>query len=57
MTNMVDDYYYYDEEKYAMIGKDTGKEYTLGEKVWVMVKAADRISKTIDFILVQNMEE
>lgn len=57
VTNMVDDYYYYDEEKYAMIGKDTGKEYTLGEKVWVMVKAADRISKTIDFILVQNMEE
>lgn len=57
VTNMVDDYYYYDEEKYAMIGKDTGKEYTLGEKVWVMVKAVDRISKTIDFILVQNMEE
>ena len=57
VTNMVDDYYYYDEEKYAMIGKDTGKEYTLGEKVWVMVKAADRISKTIDFILFQNMEE
>lgn len=57
VTNMVDDYYYYDEERYAMIGKDTGKEYTLGEKVWVMVKAADRISKTIDFILVQNMEE
>ncbi len=57
VTNMVDDYYYYDEEKYAMIGKDTGKEYTLGEKVWVMVKATDRISKTIDFILVQNMEE
>lgn len=57
VTNMVDDYYYYDEEKYAMIGKDTGKEYTLGEKIWVMVKAADRISKTIDFILVQNMEE
>ena len=57
VTNMVDDYYYYDEEKYAMIGKDTGKEYTLGEMVWVRVKAADRISKTIDFILVQNMEE
>ena len=46
-----------DEEKYAMIGKDTGRQYTLGEKVWVMVKATDRISKTIDFILVQNMEE
>ena len=57
VTNMIDDYYYYDEEKYAMIGKDTGRQYTLGEKVWVMVKATDRISKTIDFILVQNMEE
>lgn len=57
VTNMIDDYYYYDEEKYAMIGKDTGRQYTLGEKVWVMVKATDRISKTIDFILAQNMEE
>lgn len=57
VTNMADDYYYYDEEKYAMIGKDTGREYTLGEKVWVMVKATDRILKTIDFILVESVEE
>lgn len=57
VTNMADDYYYYDEEKYAMIGKETGREYTLGEKVFVMVKETDRILKTIDFLLVQNMEE
>lgn len=57
VTNMTDDYYFYDEEKYAMIGKDTGREYTLGQKVWIQVKDTDRILKTIDFVLVDEPEE
>lgn len=57
VTNMIDDYYYYDEEKYAMIGKDYGKVYTLGQKVTVMLKDTDRMLKTIDFVLVQMPEE
>lgn len=59
VTNMIDDYYYYDEEKYAMIGKDFGREYTLGQKVCIMVKDTDRLMKTIDFMLVDAsvMEE
>lgn len=56
VTNMLDDYYYYDEEKYAMIGADSGKSYTLGQKVRVMVKDTDRILKTIDFVLAEEAE-
>ncbi|MDE7367002.1 MAG: RNB domain-containing ribonuclease, partial [Lachnospiraceae bacterium] len=57
VTNMADDYYYYDEEKYAMIGTESGKCYTLGQKVKVMVKATDRVLKTIDFVLAEQEEE
>lgn len=57
MTNMLDDYYYYDEEKYAMIGTESGKCYTLGQKVAVVVKNTDRILKTIDFVLAEPEEE
>ncbi len=57
VTNMIDDYYYYDEEKYAMIGNDFGKVYTLGQKVTVQVVATDRLLKTIDFVLVEEDED
>lgn len=49
VTNLTDDYYFYDEEKYAMIGKETKKEYLLGQKVKVKVIATDLMLKTIDF--------
>jgi ribonuclease R len=51
VTNLLDDYYFYDEEKYAMIGKETGKVYTLGQKVRIRVKDTDRMMKTIDFVI------
>lgn len=54
VSNMLDDYYYYDEEKYAMIGKESGNTYTLGQKVIIRVKDTDRIMKTIDFVLEQE---
>ena len=57
VTNLEDDYYCYNEEKYAMIGQETGTVCTLGQKVSVMVKAADPILKTIDFVIVPEPEE
>ena len=57
VSNLTDDYYYYDEEKYAMIGKESGRSYTLGQKVRIMVKDTDRIMKTIDFLPVPLSEE
>ena len=51
------DYYYYDEEKYAMIGQETHKEYHLGEKVKIRVVDTDKIAKTIDFELFEEGED
>ncbi|MBO5228826.1 MAG: S1 RNA-binding domain-containing protein, partial [Lachnospiraceae bacterium] len=52
-----DDFYYYDEEKYEMIGKDTGRKYKLGEKVLIQVVGCDKITRTIDFIMAEPVEE
>lgn len=51
VTALKDDYYFYDEERYVMVGERTGKTYKLGEKVEVSVTAVDKMLKTIDFEL------
>lgn len=49
--SLLDDYYYYDEEKYVMIGKEHGRQFQLGQTVNVVVVGTDMLSKTIDFEL------
>ena len=49
VTSLKDDYYFYDEEKYQMVGEHTNKVYNLGEKVKVVVVTADKVLRTIDF--------
>lgn len=51
VTALKDDYYFYDEERYLMIGERTNKTYKLGEKVKVVVTGVDKLLKTIDFEL------
>lgn len=51
VTALKDDYYYYDEENYIMIGEHTRKVYKLGEKVKIKVAAVDKLLRTIDFEL------
>lgn len=57
VTNLLDDYYFYDEEKYAMIGRETGKTYTLGMKVKIIVDYVDKLKWQIDFLLVDEDDE
>ncbi|MDE5966816.1 MAG: ribonuclease R [Lachnospiraceae bacterium] len=57
VTNLLDDYYYYDEEAYAMIGERMGKTYTLGMKVKVYVEHVDKIRWQIDFLMCDETEE
>ena len=45
------DYFYYDEDRYELVGEGTGKKYRLGETVTVVVNGVDKIAKTIDFVL------
>ena len=50
------DYYYYDEEAYEMVGRDTGRRFRLGERVAVQVRDVDRALRTVDFTLFEEEE-
>lgn len=56
VSEMEDDYYFYDEERYQMVGEHTKKVYKLGQKVVVEVVNADKLMRTIDFALVEVEE-
>lgn len=57
VTSLKDDYYYYDEEKYMMVGEHTKKAYKLGEKIEVVVAGVDKLTRTIDFEIPVEEEE
>lgn len=56
VSKLAGDYYYYSEETYEMIGRDTGKCFKLGQKVKIVVDDVDRMSKSIDFALAEDEE-
>lgn len=47
-----DDYYQFDQEQFALIGRDTKKMYQLGDEVIVKVKQADLVKRHLDFNLI-----
>ena len=49
VTSLTDDYFYYSEGTYELIGEATGKRYKLGQKVKVLVADTDKMMRTIDF--------
>ena len=48
---MNDDYYFYDEEHFLLVGRRTGQTYHLGQEVTVTLVKADMEKKQIDFVL------
>lgn len=54
VNSMINDYYYFDEIHYELVGQDSGIKYKLGERVFVQVKRVDMMTKTIDFRLVDR---
>ena len=56
ITDILDDYYYYDEEKYELVGEATKRTFQLGQHVRVVVKKTDRLLRQIDFGLVEEEE-
>ena len=56
VSDMEDDYYFYDEEHYEMIGEHNKKTYKLGQKVKIVVKDVDKFMRTIDFTLYEEEE-
>ena len=51
------DFFYYREDTYEMVGKDTGKIYRLGQKVNVIVDGVDHFARTIDFVFASEGDE
>jgi len=52
-NNLKDDYYYFDEDNYRIIGKQYGNVYRLGDKVTVLVKKVNLEQRQLDFELVE----
>ncbi|MDR0660002.1 MAG: ribonuclease R [Prevotellaceae bacterium] len=58
VREMKDDYYYFDEEEYSMVGRSSHKRYTLGDKVRIKVLRANMERKQLDFsVVVEDAEK
>ena len=53
VSELTDDYYTYYEDKYEMVGRDSGKVLKLGDKCRIKVVNADKIDRVIDFVFVE----
>lgn len=56
MTDLTDDYYEFDEQNFRVIGKRNKRMISLGDNVYVRVKATDIDRRTIDLIFTENDE-
>ena len=52
LRDMKDDFYELNEKLYAIVGKSTGKRYSLGDRVKVKLVVADPERKNLDFVFV-----
>lgn len=51
VRDMKDDHYTFDQDQYAMVGKNNGIIYQLGDEIVVKVKNTDLVKKHLDFFL------
>ena len=51
LDDLVDDHYTFDESTISLIGKKNKRGYRLGDSVNVIVKAANKEARTVDFVL------
>ena len=54
IATLPDDYYYYDENAYEMVGEDSGRRFKLGQRVKVLVREVDTMTRTVNFTLVEE---
>lgn len=55
IRDIKDDQYVFDEDNYRIVGRRTGRIYTLGDKVTIKVKRADLVKKQLDFEFVSGV--
>ena len=54
VARLTGDYYYYKEETFEMVGRDTGRCFKLGQRLKVFVDSVDMVSKSVDFLLAED---
>lgn len=52
MSDLVDDFYAFDPERYVIYGTKTRKEYHMGDTVSIMVRGGDLQQRTLDYSIV-----
>ncbi len=52
VRDLDDDYYVYDERTFSLVGDYTGKTYRPGDRVTVLVAAADAVTRKVDLLFV-----
>jgi ribonuclease R len=57
IQSLDDDYYEFDAQSMRLRGKNTRKEFRLGQKVRIKVKAANKEQRTVDFIYLPARKE
>ena len=57
VADMDDDYYFFDEEHYCMVGEHTKKTYKLGQRVLIEVLSTDKLTRTIDFDFIKVLAD
>lgn len=57
LADMTDDRYDFREEQYCVTGHHMGKEYRMGQKVQIQVARVDKLTRTIDFVMIDEMTE
>ena len=54
VDDLTDDHYIFDETTYSLIGRKNKIGYRLGDTIKVVVKAASKEAKTVDFLIANN---
>ena len=57
VSTLEGDFFYYNEETYEMVGRDSGKTFKLGQRITIQVKGVDRLAGTVDFMLPEDIME
>ncbi len=57
ISNLIDDFYIYDEKTYSMIGRDTEKVIRMGDEVLVRVDSVDLEKRMAWFSLLENYSD
>lgn len=57
VRDMNDDHYAFDQDQYAMVGRNTKTMYQLGDEIIVKVKNTDLVKKHLDFDLIGKKKE